>query len=107
MLGENTVEAETYSLYRGTDLLGKVVLRVELCDFPWYGGQFEAAPAFAPVEHLFKEELCLLEADKMDTWEEIWAQIEAPGLQLRPASGGDAITELIIHVKGAEATWRY
>lgn len=107
MLKENIVEAETYSLYRGTDLLGRLILRAELCDFPWYGGQFEAAPAFAPVAHLFKEELRLLEANKMDTWEEIWIQIEAPGLQLRPANSGDVITGLIIHIKGAEATWRY
>lgn len=96
------MEAEIYSLYRGPDLLGTVVQRDALGDCPWYGGQFAAAPApaFASVEHLFKEELLLLDADEMDTWEEVWAQIEEPGLQLRPANGGEAISELIIHIEG-------
>jgi len=101
------VEAETYSLYRGPDFLGTLELKSELCDFPWYGGRFEAAPAFGSVEHLFKEESRLLEADEMASWEEVWAQIEAPGLQLRPTNGGEAVSELIIHIEGAEARWRY
>ena len=99
--------ADTYALYRGADLLGTVVLTAELCDFPWYGGHFKAAPAFGTVEHLFKEEVRLLEAEEMDTWEEMWPQIDEPGLKLLPADGGETISDLIIHTEGAEARWRF
>ena len=100
------METDTYRLYRGIDLLGTVALIGELCDFPWYGGQFKAAPAFAVVETLFTEELRLLEADEMDAWGKIWAQIEEPGLKLVPANGSEAIVDLLIHIEGAEARWR-
>jgi hypothetical protein len=100
------VETETFRLYRGTDLLGTVALIAELCDFPWYGGQFKAAPAFAVVETFFTEELRLLEADEMDAWGKIWAQIEEPGLKLVPANGSEAIVDFLIHIEGAEARWR-
>jgi hypothetical protein len=101
------VETEAFALYRGSDLLGKVVLRNELCDFPWYGGKFKPAPAFATAEYLFKEELRLLEAGEMGAWEEVWAKIDGPGLKLLPDGGGEAISDLIIHIEGAEARWRY
>ena len=100
------METATYSLYRGADLLGTVALKDELCDFPWLGGQFRAAPAFAAVEKLFREESRLLEADEMDAWEELWAQIEKPGLKLLPADGSEAIVDFIIHIEGEEARWR-
>jgi hypothetical protein len=101
------LEPETYHLYRGADLLGTVVLKAELCAFPWYGGQFKATPAFAAVEALFREESRLLEADQMDGWEELWAQIEEPGLKLLPADGSEAIVDLLIHIEGEEARWRF
>ena len=101
------METETYRLYRGTDLLGTVALSGELCNFPWHVGQFKAAPAFAVVEILFTEELRLLEADEMDAWGIIWAQIEEPGLKLVPADGSEAIVDLLIHIEGEEARWRF
>lgn len=100
------MEAQAYRLYRGTDFLGTAVLKDELCDFPWYGGQFEAAPAFAAVEALFEEELRLLEADETDGWEDVWARIAEPGLVLLPAAGGEAISDLVVHIEGAHARWR-
>lgn len=100
------VEPVTHSLYRGTDLLGTVALMGELCDFPWYRGHFDAAPAFAVVEVLFTEELRLLESDEWDAWGKIWAQIEEPGLKLVPADGSEAVVDLLIHIEGKEARWR-
>ena len=101
------METETYRLYRGTDLLGTVALIGDLCDFPWYRGQFKAAPAFAVVEILFTEELRLLETDEMDAWGKIWAQIEEPGLKLVPADGSEEKVDLLIHIEGGEARWRF
>jgi hypothetical protein len=101
------MEATTYDLYRGDDRLGTVTMKSELCDFPWYGGSFQAAPAYAAVKQLFSEELRLLQADEMDAWEEVWAEIEEPGLKLLPTDGGAAISELLIHLDGEEAWWRY
>lgn len=53
-------QGHVFALYRGDVLLGKIVVRAELCDYPWYGGEFQAEPAFAPFEPLFREELRLL-----------------------------------------------
>lgn len=97
---------EKYTLHRGTDLLGTVVLKDELCDFPWYGGEFKAAPAFETVKHLFREELLLLDRDDMEAWEAVWTQIEKPGLSLLPADGGAAETDLLIHIEDEKARWR-
>jgi hypothetical protein len=97
---------KTYQLYRGPDLLGTVTMVSESCDFPWFGGRFSAAPAFAAVEHLFRESERLLE-DDLDAWEVLWSEIEKPGLKLLPADGGPPITELLIHIDGEEARWRY
>jgi hypothetical protein len=102
----NRVTSEVFKLYRGSSLLGKVELKAELCDFPWYGGSFTAAADYAKVEHLFREELRLLEEDEMDAWSEIWNQIEEPGLKLVPDDGTTPVTDLIIHIEEGEARWR-
>jgi hypothetical protein len=101
------MESKAYNLYRGSTLLGTVEPKDELHDFPWYGGAFEPSPAFARVEHLFREEQRLLEADDMEAWESVWLQIEEPGLRLVPTEGGAPISDLLIHISGAEVRWRY
>lgn len=108
MLRESDVEeGETYLLIRGDFTLGSVMVQDALCDFPWYGGRFEAKPAFAAAADLFRAELRLLEEDSMEPWEAVWAQIEEPGLKLVPEDGGEAIFNLIIHIEGATARWRF
>ena len=101
------MESEIFELRRGSELLGTVEVQDDLCDFPWYGGQFKATAAFGAVESLFRSELRLLGADDMDAWDEVWRQIDAPGLRLLPIDGGAEICDLIIHIEGEVARWRY
>jgi hypothetical protein len=96
-----------FALYRGDVLLGKIVLRAELCDYPWYGGEFQAEPAFAPFEPLFREELRLLGEEEMDAWGEVWGQIDDPALTLVSAgSEAPAESNLQIHIQDGVAWWR-
>lgn len=93
-------------LYRGSELLGRIVLRAELCDFPWYGGAFEAEPAFAPLQPLFLEELRLLGEEEMDAWGEVWRRIDRPALRLEVAGGGAPVVDLLIHIENGVSRWR-
>lgn len=43
----------------------------------------------------------------MEAWETVWAQIEEPGLKLVPEDGGTPVVDLIIHIDGATARWRF
>lgn len=99
-------DGDTFHLYRGDDLLGRIVLRASLCDFPWYGGDFEPEPAFAPLEPLFREELRLLDAEDMDAWGDVWKRIEDPALRLVPSHGGVLESGLLIHIRDGVAWWR-
>ena len=108
MLRESDVEeGETYLLLRGDSTLGSVIVQDALCDFPWYGGRFEARAEFAAVADLFRAELTLLEEDSMGPWEAVWAQIEEPGLKLVQIDGGEPVVNLIIHIEGTTARWRF
>ena len=89
-----------YHLLRGNTLLGSVNPDPEEDNFPWQGGTFVAFREFARVKELFDRELQMIEADEMDQWEEVWAEIEGPGLRLVPINGGEPMTELVIHVQG-------
>ena len=100
-------QGQTLFLVRGDATLGSVTVQHALCDFPWYGGRFDAMPSFVAVEDLFRAELNLLEEDAMEAWEIAWAQIEEPGLKLVPEDGGTPIVDLIIHIDGATARWRF
>lgn len=95
-----------FKLYRGNELLGLVQLVPQLCDFPWYGGLLEPAPAFAPYAPLFQQELAMLREERMDEWGEVLAQIEGAGLSLVPLKSGIRVTDFLIHIDGLEVTWR-
>lgn len=95
-----------FKLYRGDVLLGTVQLVPELCDFPWYGGLIEPEPAFAPYAPLFRQELELLGEESMDEWGQVLREIEGPGLSLVPLGSGVPLTGFLIHINGAEVTWR-
>lgn len=96
----------SWTLHRGDELLGAIELRAELCDFPWYGGRFTPAPAYAEYASLFADELRLLDAEEMDAWGRVLAQIEGPGLRLVPEGGGPAEINPVLHIDGTVATWR-
>ncbi|MFN7971779.1 MAG: hypothetical protein U0166_05450 [Acidobacteriota bacterium] len=74
---------------------------------PWLHGRYETTPAFEEVRALFERELALMEADDWGAWDEVWAQIEAPGLVLRYADGRPDALGLVIHFDGSEAWWRH
>jgi hypothetical protein len=97
---------DVFTLHRGNDLLGRIVLRAELCDFPWYGGEFQAEPAFLPLEPLFREELRLLGEEEMDTWGEVWRQIDGPSLRLASARGAAPVFDPTMHIENGVAWWR-
>lgn len=103
---DEPMHGRTFELYRGTELLGTIELRAELCDFPWYGGRFKAESAYAAVKHLFEAELRLLDQEDMDAWGEVWQRIATPSLRLVPARGGEPVADLMIHIDGDEARWR-
>lgn len=100
---------KTLTFFRGKDVLGTIDVDAAMCDFPWFGGRFTPAPAFAEVAPLFSEELALMEQkdfDDWDTWEDIWAEIEEPGLRLVGAGGEVVSREPLIHIRDGEAWWR-
>lgn len=97
---------KVFSLYRGKDCLGLIVLRAELCDFPWFGGEFRPEPAFAPLEQLFRDEIRLLGEDEMEAWAEVWRQIDGSSLRLESADGGAPVLDPQLHINDGVARWR-
>ncbi len=87
-------------------MLGTVARDPALDDFPWQVGVFSPASGFAGVQELFVQELRLLDADRMDEWQEVWDLLAEPGLRLEPEAGGELLTEVLIHVSGSKAWWR-
>jgi hypothetical protein len=94
-----------FHLYRGEQLLG--TLTYASSDMPWEHGTFEPTPAFEEFRPLFDRELALLNADRMDEWEEAWSEIEELGLHLKRGPASKAIDEFLLHVDGSNAWWRY
>ncbi len=88
---------------------GTALGRVELtgADMSWHEGRFSPTPAFHSVGPLFREELELLNRDEMEAWEQMYARIDALGLELRPLGGGAPICEFILHLDGERARVRY
>lgn len=95
-----------FKLYREDVLLGVIQLVPELCDFPWYGGLLEPEPAFAPYAPLFRQELELLEEERMDEWGQVLEEIEGSGLSLVPLETGIPVTGFLIHIDGMKVAWR-
>ena len=93
-----------YRVYRGTVLLG--TLTRTGTDMPWFEGTFRAAPGFKAVRPMFDRERELLDADRMDEWQEAYDEL-AEGLRLEPLDGREPITEFLLHIDGQQAWWRY
>jgi len=97
-----------FQLIRGGTVLGTVEIVPEECDFPWYGGVFTPAVGFAAVKALFDEDLRLLNAgdDGLDGFDELWEEIDAPGLVLKAEDGSEELTNILIHIDGTKTWWR-
>jgi hypothetical protein len=55
---------------------------------------------------MFDHERELLDADRMDEWQEAYDEL-AEGLRLEPLDGREPITEFLLHIDGQQAWWRY
>lgn len=99
------MDAETFQLYRGTALLGTLVMDESRCAFPWFDGRFEAAPAFTEVEPLFREALNQLNDNDIGAWCSTWTQLDSPNLNL-VVSANDVPVPVIVHIDGTRAQWR-
>jgi hypothetical protein len=93
-----------YRVYRGEAFLGTITS--SCTDWPWSEGAFAAAPSFAAVRSLFEVKRELLEAGRMDEWEQAWREIEEPGLRLESINGGEPIKGFLLHIDGDRARWR-
>ncbi len=74
-------------------------------DQPIFFCDFEPTPEFAAYAPLFAEELRLLNADLVNEWMSCYARIEA--LEPRLVGGGEDINELLLHIEGDTAWFRY
>jgi hypothetical protein len=93
-----------YRVYRGKTFLGTVTQTGT--DMPFFEGTFEPAPGFRSVRRMFDRERQLLDADRMDEWQEAYDKL-AVGLRMEPTNGREPITELLLHIDGRLAWWRY
>jgi hypothetical protein len=91
-------------VYRGKTFLGTLTRTGG--DMPWWEGTFEPAPGFRAVRAMFDRERQLLDADRMDEWQEAY-DVLAAGLRMEPVDGREPITELLLHIDGRQAWWRY
>ncbi len=76
-------------------------------DCPWFHGSYVLFPAFEKARSLFAQESALLDADRIDEWDDLWTAHLAPNLSLRPLDGSEDITRFLIHFDKAHAWWRY
>jgi hypothetical protein len=92
--------------WRGGELLGTIIHLPAKDDFPWRHGTFTPTAAFEEIRELFVESRELLKAQNYDAWDELWADIEDPGLQLVWLDDGRVEEDCLIHIVGTEVDWR-
>jgi hypothetical protein len=95
-----------FRLVRGETVLGTITHVPERDDFPWHGGTFVPAEAFESVRLLFERSLELLNTEEYEKWDEVWEEIESPGVRLEPLDGGASDKDILIHIDGESASWR-
>jgi hypothetical protein len=94
-----------YQLKRGNDLLGRLSSCVP--DFPWMNCTFEPSPLFAQLRPLFEDELRLLDREDIDAWETAYEKIFALKLRLVVTKTEEEISEVLLHIEGDKAWFRY
>ena len=88
----------------GGSVVGKV--RSRDLDMPFVLCAFEPMPQFEPVRHLFRIELELLNADRMEEWQVAYDRIWSQGLKLRSVESGQTLDEVVLHIEGRAAWFR-
>ena len=99
-----------FTLQHGETILGTLQTRER--EYPWTRCNFAATPDFEVFRGLFETELRLLRRPPgryVDTaaWEQAYAQVDALGLRIVPADGGEVIDDFLLHIDGPEAWLRY
>lgn len=74
-------------------------------DQPWQHCSFVPTSSFSEIEHLFRQELKLLNEDRMEEWETVCEAIDSLNLVLR-TEGGEEFREFLLHIDGDEAWFR-
>lgn len=94
-----------YELVRGNTVLG--VVSYDTDDFPSRRGTFAPSHEYDEgLALLFRREHESLESGRMDEWRAVREEIDAPGVVLKPLSGGaKAVVEPLIHIDGTEVWW--
>jgi hypothetical protein len=101
-----SLKGKRYRLIRGGVSLGEIQLREDKGDFPWYGGDFTPSEHFDSVRSLFDQEYTLICDNSLGEWQRVWTQIKQPGLVLEAVDAPQEISNVLIHIQGAEASWR-
>jgi hypothetical protein len=79
-------------------------------DQPWFVCRFTPEPGFAEVQHLFQQELALVEGDDFDpiAWDAVWEELWRRGLTLNLPGGRRLTTNFAVHVyDDGTARFRY
>ncbi len=97
--------ASIFHLRQKNTLLG--TLKQSGLDFPWISCTFEPTESFNKLKPLFDRELELTESEEWDEWEEAYQQIEAEELYIVEVAEGKEIHEFLLHIRGAEAWFRF
>jgi hypothetical protein len=88
----------------GGTVVGKI--RGRDLDMPFVLCEFEPMPQFESVRHLFRNELELLNADRMDEWQVAYDRIWSQGLKLHAVESGQTVDEVLLHIEGRTAWFR-
>ncbi|WP_103502095.1 MULTISPECIES: hypothetical protein [unclassified Streptomyces] len=98
------ITGETWELVSRTDGATVGEIRVAGSDFPWLTGSFAERPGFVPHRALFEDAASRFEAEEWDAYDIACDRIEA-ALALHTPDGR-AVTAFLLHLTGAEATFR-
>lgn len=94
-----------WQLFRGDELLAELI--VTGGDFPWLNAEVRPAAGFSEVRALFDEELRPLDHldEEPEQWEAAYRHIREVMRLLAP--DGQPVPEFLLHIKGADAWWRW
>ena len=102
-------------LYRGDILLGEVAIAPDECDFPWFVGYLEPAPAFEAVRSLFEDQAEAVDRSfgegpaaesAAEESMKIQEAILAPGVQAVWLHSRESVDITGIDIRGTRVTWR-
>ncbi|MDC0766751.1 hypothetical protein [Streptomyces sp. HD] len=91
---------------KGDDTLLGVVTLTEI-DQPWFRCEFALSKGWEQVEHLFQAQATAVDSGDQQRMSEAIGAVRNLQLKLHPSDGGEAITPIMIHIRGRKANFRY